>query len=188
MAPTSSTPTSSGPSALTYIKHAFLYHWNLLLFAGGAALAALSPWPDAALPILGGLELAYLTSLISIPRFRTAIDAKVAGEARQRAVSGVASPEAQQSLQRMIEGLPPASLRRFVTLRQRCFEMRDIASGVRGQTAGSLDSSESIRTPALDRLLFLFLKLLLSQDGLTRFLQTTSEKELQLRLEDMKTR
>jgi hypothetical protein len=182
------TPTSSGPSALTYIKHAFLYHWNLLLFAGGTALAALSPWPDAALPILGGLELAYLTSLISIPRFRTAVEAKVAGEARQRAASGETSPEAQQSLQRMVEGLPPASLRRFVTLRQRCFEMRDIASGVRGQAAGSLDSSESIRTPALDRLLFLFLKLLLSQDGLTRFLQTTSEKELDLRVQDMKTR
>ena len=57
MPPTSSTPSGSGQGALTYIKHAFLYHWNLLLFAGGTALAALSPWPDAALPILGGLEL-----------------------------------------------------------------------------------------------------------------------------------
>src|SRR5262245_47394046 len=166
--------TSRGTSALTYVKHAFLYHWNLLLFAGGAALAALSPFPDAALPIVGGLELAYLTGLIAVPRFRTAIDAKIAAQARERATSGASNPQAQQSLQRMVESLPPASMRRFVTLRQRCFEMRDIATGVRGQTSGQIDSSESIRTPALDRLLFLFLKLLLSQDGLARFLQTTS--------------
>jgi len=84
MAPTSDPASGRGAGALTYIKHAFLYHWNLLLFGGAAVLAALSPFPDAALPIVGGLELAYLTGLIAMPRFRTAIDAKIASEARER--------------------------------------------------------------------------------------------------------
>jgi uncharacterized coiled-coil protein SlyX len=88
----------------------------------------------------------------------------------------------------MIESLPQASVARFVALRQRCFEMRDIASRVRGQTTASSDSSESIRTPALDRLLFLFLKLLMSQAGLDRFLRSASEKELSARLEETKAR
>ena len=44
--------------------------------------------------------------------------------------------------------------------------MRDIASRVRGQTSAGGDSGDSIRTPALDRLLFLFLKLLMTQAGL----------------------
>ena len=123
-----------------------------------------------------------------MPRFRTAIDAKRRREGARGDRHGARRPSAQQSLQRMIESLPPASVLRFVALRQRCFEMRDIASGVRGQAAGTSDSSESIRTPALDRLLFLFLKLLMSQAGLDRFLRSASEKELSARLEETKAR
>jgi hypothetical protein len=180
--------SSRGTGVLTYVKHAFLYHWNLLLLLGGAGLGALSPWPDAVLPIVGGLELAYLTSLIAMPRFRTAIDAKLASEARERPSDRAMDVSSQQSLQRMLESLPQAALARFIRLRQRCFEMRDIASGVRGQTAGTNDSADSVRTPALDRLLFLFLKLLMSQNGLDRFLRSTSEQELSARLDDVRTR
>ena len=50
---------SSGSGLREYVKHAFLYPWNLLFFVGGAALAAMSPHPDAFLPIIGGLELAF---------------------------------------------------------------------------------------------------------------------------------
>src|SRR5438046_10225279 len=66
--------------------------------------------------------------------------------------------------------------------------MRAMASCVRGQTAGTSDSADSVRTPALDRLLFLFLKLLMSQNGLDRFLRSTSEQELKARLDDVQTR
>jgi len=168
---------------LSYFKHAFLYHWNLLFFLGGTAAAVMSPWPDALIPIVGALELVYLTGLTALPRFRTAIDAKLASEARGSGARAAEGP-AQDSLQRMLEALPPLSLRRFLLLRQRCFEMRDIASGVQGRTAASSssDSADAIRTPALDKLLFLFLKLLMSQAGLERFLKSTSEPELTLRL------
>jgi len=170
---------------LAYIKHGVLYRWNLLLFLGGAGLAALSPWPDAVLPILAGLEVAYLTALLAMPRFRTGVDAIEAGSAR----AGVtATPAAQPSLGKMIASLPAASLRRFVMLRQRCFDMRSIASGVRGQSVHAVDTATAIGTPALDRLLFLFLKLLLTQDALDRFLRSTSDPELTERLADMETR
>ena len=68
-------PNDTGSKLRDYVKHAFLYPWNLLFFLGGAALAAMSPRPDAFFPIIGALALAYLTGLSSIPRFRTAIDA-----------------------------------------------------------------------------------------------------------------
>lgn len=178
-------PNDSGPGLRDYVKHAFLYPWNLLFFFGGAALAAMSPQPDALLPIIGGLELAYLTGLSSIPRFRTAIDAKIAAKARGTRPEAAATTSGQ-SLDRILESLPAPALRRFLLLRQRCFEMRSIASGVRGQ-AGP-DSAESIRTPALDRLLYLFLRLLVSQNGLDRFLRSTSEKELDAKLADVRTR
>ena len=179
---------SPGPGLRDYVKHAFLYPWNLLFFLGGAALAVLSPHPDAFLPIIGGLELAYLTGLSSIPRFRTAIDAKLAAKARAGRASSGASSSSQQSLERILESLPAPALRRFLLLRQRCFEMRSIASGIRGQADASPDSAESIRTPALDRLLYLFLRLLVSQNGLDRFLRSTSEKDLAAKLADVRTR
>ena len=179
---------SRGAGLGDYVKHAFLYPWNLLFFLGGAALAAMSPHPDAFIPIIGGLELAYLTGLSSIPRFRTAIDAKIAAKARGGRGNSTTSSSSQQSLERILESLPAPALRRFLLLRQRCFEMRSIASGVRGQADTSADSAESIRTPALDRLLYLFLRLLVSQNGLDRFLRSTSEKDLETRLADVRTR
>jgi len=183
-------PVSTGRTASlgAYLKAAFFYHWNLLFVVGGGALAALSGKPDALLPIVGGLEIAYLTGLLAMPRFRTAIDARAAAKEREATATARVDPSAQQSLRRMIDSLPAASAARFVALRERCFEMRDIASRIRGQTSGGSDSGDSIRTPALDRLLFLFLKLLMSQAGLDRFLRSASEKELSARLEETKAR
>lgn len=178
-----------GPGLKDYVKAAFLYHWNLLLFLGGLGLAAVSPYPDALIPIVGGLELAYLTALSSMPRFRTAIDAKLAKEAREAKTTDRApTVSSQENLERIIESLPTPSLRRFLALRQRCFEMRSITSGVRGQAHTGADSADSIRAPALDRLLYLFLRLLVSQDGLDRFLKSTSERELEAKVTDVRAR
>jgi len=180
--------SDDSPGMLTYVKHAFLYHWNMLFFVGGLVASALSPAPGAFIPILTGLEIAYLTGLSSIPRFRTAIDAKVAAAKRRQALGGRGDEDTQQSLERLLGTLPPNALRRFLALRNRCFEMRSIASGVRAHVGSTEDSSDNIRTPALDRLLFLFLKLLVTQNVLTRFVESTSEKELAGRVEDVKIR
>jgi hypothetical protein len=174
-----------------YLKAAFLYRWNLLLYFGAMAFAAMSPAPDALLPIITGLEIAYLTGLSSMPRFRTAIDAKLAKETRDAAAGkGKKGAPVMDSLQRMLDTLPPASLQRFLGLRQRCFEMRDIATGVQGRATSRSgdDSADSIRTPALDKLLFLFLKLLMSQAGLNRFLKSTTEAELQSQLSNVQAK
>jgi hypothetical protein len=89
----------------------------------------------------------------------------------------------------MLRKLPPESLRRFQALRLRCLDMRDIGHRVRAQSALTRDpATDSIRTPALDRLLYLFLKLLVSQEGLRRFLDSTSEGELKLRADDIRVR
>src|SRR5688500_8275430 len=186
--PTTPARRSGAAGVTDYLKHAFLYHWNLLLFFGGAGIAALSPWPDALLPIIGALELTYLTGLMATQRFRTAIDAKLAKTKRGKTALAKVDAAAEQSLQRLVESLPPESRRRFIALRQRCAEMRDIAYGVRGHAADAPDSAESIRTPALDRLLFLFLRLLVSQQGLERFLKSTNEQELARRVEETKQR
>jgi hypothetical protein len=138
------------------------------------------------LPLVAAGELTYLTGLISVPRFRAAIDAKVhaAGKATA-ASSGASTAPPAVSLVTMLKGLPADARTRFERLHARCLEMRGIAAGVRG-AAGEQNSAEEIRTPGLDRLLWLFLRLLLSKAALDRFLQTMNEQEISTRLADLR--
>lgn len=170
-----------------YLLEAFLFRWNLLLFLGGTAAAALTPFPDLLLPLVGAAELSYLAGLVSIPRFRAAIDARV--HARRTGKPYV--PEAQQppaSLVTMLAGLPAAERARFERLHGRCVEMRKIAAGVRGASGDHPGSAEDIRTPGLDRLLWLFLRLLVSRSALDRFLAAMDEKDLNARLVDLRAK
>jgi hypothetical protein len=64
--------------------------------------------------------------------------------------------------------------------------MRGIAAGVRGTAGNQPTSAEEIRTPGLDRLLWLFLRLLLSKAALDRFLKTMDGQEISARLEDLR--
>jgi hypothetical protein len=164
-----------------YLREAFLFRWNVLFFAGGVAAAAMTPVAAGLLPLVAAAELTYLAGLISIRRFRAAVDAKVHAAGRtQEPAAAAAAP----SLVSMLTGLPPDARARFERLHTRCLEMRAIAAGVRGAAGEQAGSAEEIRTPGLDRLLWLFLRLLLSKTALDRFLQATNEREIAARLEE----
>jgi len=169
-----------------YFRAAFIQPWNLLLFFGAIGLSVASGTADTLAPFIMAAELAYVTGLSAMPRFRTAIDAKIAKQ--ERGAEATINPDAEETLQRMVASLPNTALRRFLSLRQRCYEMRDIAAGVRGQMHEGEVAADAMRSSSLDRLLFLFLKLLVSQAGLERFLNTTSDRELELRLADVQAR
>lgn len=168
-----------------YLKHAFLYRWNLLAFLGSSAAALLMPRPDVFLPLVAAAEIAYLAGLVSHPRFRAAIDARMHQAEKEAAAEPSATP-VTRSVGEIVSALPPEARRRFETLHGRCNEMRRIAQDVRGRTSGGNEAGEEIRTPALDRLLWVFLRLLFSQDALARFLRSTSEQEIRGRLEDLR--
>src|SRR5262245_12410691 len=88
-----------------YLREAFLFRWNLLSFFGGAAAAALTPGSlsQVLLPLVAAGELSYLAGLVSLPRFRAAIDVKVAGAGRVPAPAVPAAPP--PSLRTMLGGL-----------------------------------------------------------------------------------
>jgi hypothetical protein len=173
-----------GATTSEYLKEAFFFRWNLLFFLGGTAAAALTPLAPVLLPLVGAGELAYLAGLISVPRFRAAIDAKV--HARRQG-SPAATPGAPTpSLSTMLNSLPSESRTRFEQLHSRCLEMRGIAAGVRGTAGNQTGAAEEIRTPGLDRLLWLFLRLLLSKAALDRFLKTMDGQEISHRLEEVR--
>jgi len=175
----------TGADLKDYLREAFLFRWNLLFFLGAAAGAALTPLPAVLLPLVAAGELTYLAGLITIPRFRAAIDAKVhASASRQKADAAPQQPA--PSLVAMLGGLPPEARRRFERLHARCVEMRAIAAGVRGAAGDAGGTAEEIRTPGLDRLLWLFLRLLLSKTALDRFLATMNNAEITSRLEQLR--
>ena len=178
-------PLRQGAGLGRYLKEAFLYRWNLLLFLGGSAAAILTPRPDVVFPLVAAAEIAYLVGLVSRPRFRDAVDAQ-AYQAEKEAAAVPGQAPVSRSVGEIMASLPPEARRRFEGLHGRCNEMRRIAQDVRGRTAGGAEAGEEIRTPALDRLLWVFLRLLVSQDALARFLKSTSEQEIRARLEELR--
>ena len=187
--PTREEPERAAPQGAgmqDYLKEAFLFRWNLLFFLGGTAAAAMAPVAAALLPLVAAGELLYLAGLVSVPRFRAAIDAKVhaAGKGGREPDRQPAQPA--QSLVTMLAGLPNDARTRFEGLHARCVEMRGIAAGVRGAAGEERGAPEEIRTPGLDRLLWLFLRLLLSKTALDRFLRTMNEREITARAEELR--
>lgn len=172
---------TAGAGLGEYLKRAFLYRWNLLLFLGSVAAGLLSPWPDAVLPLVMAGELVYLGGLVSMPRFRDAVDAQIHKESQRPRIQGSGTV---QPLADIVNLLLPESRRRFETLRSRCLEMRSIARGIGQHTS----ATEDLNTPALDRLLWIFLRLLLSQQSIEQFLRSTSAEQIRARIEEAKAK
>jgi len=173
---------------LRYLKEAFTFRWNLLIFGGAAAAAAIIA-PDILLPLVAAGEVAFLTALSSVPRFQGAIDARVHkenGVLGQLESGPKATSKPQVSLLATISALDPKARRRFLELRKRCGTMNKIAKGVRGQQAST--TGRDMRTPGLERLLWVFLRLQVSDKALQSFLAETDEDEISKGLIDLETR
>ena len=168
-----------------YLKEAFLFRWNLLLFLGGAGRRRddADGRRHAAARDGGGDDLP------GRPRVDSAIPRRHRREG-PRGAPGTARPPAAAtaapSLVSMLAGLPADARQRFERLHARCVEMRAIAVGVRGAAGSDSGSAEEIRTPGLDRLLWLFLRLLLSKTALDRFLDTMRNEDIVARLEQLR--
>ena len=167
-----------------YLKAAFINRWNLLALFGGAGFAVLTGYPDVLLPLVLAGEAAYIGLLGSHPRFQKYVDAKAAKELR--AESNVTS---QKMLEHITKTLPQESLRRFEMLRNECLQLRQIELELRnpGKTRAELPLDE-FQAEGLDRLLWIYLRLLYTEFALARFLQATSEKSIQQSISQLDAR
>ncbi|MDX2089509.1 MAG: hypothetical protein SFX73_16770 [Kofleriaceae bacterium] len=175
-----------------YLKEAFMFRWNLLLFGGAAAAAVVSGHADIALPLVAAAEVTYLAGLTTLPRFQAAIDSKVRAEERGLTGKPAQTPEdkgaARDRILEVLKSLTEDRRSRFLRLRARCVEMSRIANAVRGDTRDASGASAELRTPALDRLLWVFLRLLLSEQAIARFLQAADEGTIDKTVGDLKAR
>ena len=162
-----------------YLKAAFLYKWNLLAFLGGLGFSILSGDPGVGLALLAAGELTFLTLLGTNSKFQKYVDAREASKERLKQAAS-----ANQALKKVLRSLPRESIERFEELRTRCEELRQIAldRGRPGRSTG-VDSLAQVQLQGLDRLLWIYLKLLFSQYSLRRFFQKTQRPHIQ---EDIK--
>ena len=177
---------------LRYLKEAFMFRWNLLFLGGATAAAFVSGHYDIALPIVAAAEVTYLAGLSTLPRFQGAIDAKARAEERKGGGPGRNTNEsnvnARDKILEVLKSLTEDRRSRFLRLRARCVEMSRIANAVRGETRDSSGASTELRTPALDRLLWVFLRLLLSEQAISRFLQAADQAGIDKTVTDLKVR
>jgi chemotaxis protein histidine kinase CheA len=175
-----------------YLREALFFRWNLIFLGAAAVGAAVSGHPQVAVPLVAAAEITYLAGLVSLPRFQAAIDAKKRAEERGSSVGTVADPQSQLSARERIlavlRSLSEDRRARFLRLRARCVEMERLANAVAGRTNDPSGASNDLRAPALDRLLWVFLRLLLSDQAIARFLTAADENTIDKSISDLRAR
>ncbi len=153
-----------------YLQSAFLNRWNLLFFGGASVFAYLTGKPEFFLPLVLAGEIAYVGLLGTHPKYQRYVEAQEAKVTR-----GDGFQSAEQILQQIVKSLPSAALQRFEALRDRCLELRRLSVAMKDPVqATSPPPLESLQLQGLDRLLWIFLRLLYTQHSLGKFLEKTS--------------
>jgi phage terminase Nu1 subunit (DNA packaging protein) len=168
---------------LKYLKAAFINRWNLLAFCGGMAFAMISGQADVAMPLVLAAEAAYLSLVGTHPKFQNYVDVQNAQANRQRA-----SQSKEKTLAHILRSIPRSSYERFEQLRARCLELRQIAEdlkqpGIVGQTP-----LDSLQLAGLDRLLWVYLRLLFTHHSLALFLERTKVDLIRRDIERLENR
>ena len=160
---------------IKYIKTAFWNRWNILALLAGTGVAVLSGHPDIVGALMLAAEVAYLGMLGTHPKFQKYVDAQAHKAERERA-----GETKQQMLERLTSSLPRELRDRYDRLRQRCIDLHQIATNIR-RTSGDrfTGSLDNMQLEGLDRLLWIFLRLLYTRHALSQFLEHTNVRAIE---------
>ena len=156
------------------LKRAFKWHWNLLALGAGVVIGLLSDSPDIILPMVAASELAYIGFLGLNPRFQNVLRGKKA----------LRTADDHMRLHRLVNFLSTTDRHRFETLQKRCKQLTELQYSM--DTQGKHAGGREFRSASLDKLLWLFLKLLHHKTGIERFLSQTDRGELGDKLAEAK--
>lgn len=165
-----------------YIRKAFYFHWNLLALATGIAVGIISGRPDVVFPALLALEVLYLAFLSSNKRFQDAVDAEL-----RKMEEGV-QLSSEQKLERILATLNNQDRRRYHRLKDLCLELRRIADKVKSGTEAELAVRSNVQVNNINRLLWMYLKLLYFKNALESFFAAISEEDIKARIHRTKKR
>lgn len=166
-----------------YLKKAFLFHWNLLAVGAGTLLGFISGRPDVVLPLVGAGEVLYLAVLSTHPKFRDAVDAQ-----NLKSRESSQEEEAIRKSKMMLSALSYDDRQRYERLRSLCVQLRKIAKGVAGEPEHEVGLIDDMRSSGINKLLWIYLKLLYSKASLEKFFRTIDEREIEGEIEKIKAR
>jgi hypothetical protein len=151
-----------------YVAKAFVFHWNLLMVFAAIALAVISGKTGVILPLAAAVEIIYLAALSTNPRFRKLTDATEQYDDTPR----ISSPKTE----RILSALSDQDRRQFGGLKDLCLELRRITLRVK---EGESKNITEIKDDGINRLLWIYLKLLHSKGVLESFFKTIDRKEIE---------
>lgn len=157
-----------------YLKAAFANHWNLLALFGSVGFGLLSGVGDIVLPFILAAEAAYLGLLGTHPKFQSYVDAQAAKVARDQTAAVT-----DKTLKEILASLPRDSVQRFKQLRDRCLELRQIAMKLKSSDPVDGGRLDQFQVAGLDRLLWIYLRLLFTEFALGEFLKRTERRGIE---------
>ncbi len=169
---------------LKYFKIAFKNRWNLLALMAGTGVSLISGRPDIGFPLLLAAEAAYLAVVGGNSKFQTYVDTL---QHQQKRVSR--SRQNEHVLRRMMRSLPRDLRDRYNQLQDRCQDLHAIAADLQQHQQDHLDNSlKSLQVQSLDRLLWIYLRLLFTYHSLQKFLNKTSIQRITSDIERIERR
>jgi len=166
---------SSDDGLGSMMKRAFMWHWHLLALGSAVTLSVFSGNMDRFFPVVMAGELIYLFFLGTQTRFQKVLKA----EGMQQSASQ--NTATRVDLNRFLSFLTPRDRGRFDSLRQRAADLLELRRRMESKEGDP--SAERFRSDSLDRMLWIFLKLLHQRSGLDRFLQSTKAEMIQAELD-----
>ncbi|MFK7817506.1 MAG: hypothetical protein AB8G99_02210 [Planctomycetaceae bacterium] len=163
-----------------YIKAAFSNKWNILALGGGLGFAALSGVPDVAVPIVLAAEVGYLGLLGTHEKFRKHVDAQEHKKTRARD-----NKDVKDNLRKIMLELPRKTKDRYKDLADRCAKLRRISENLHSTQSDALHEQQM---QGLERLLWMYLKLLYTEHTLEEFFDSTDEHRILKEIEELKER
>jgi len=157
----------------TYVKAVFHNRWNLLLLAGGAVAAFISGHADVFLALLAAAEVTFLIAVASNPRFQRSVDSQTGAVEAARSTESLL-----RRFNQLFYALSGEAQEQFNRMRKRCEALRPSAQPDSPPADAHLDSFAQSQAAGVDKLLWVYLKLLHTKTTLDRFLKTTDEDEI----------
>ena len=164
-----------------YIKAAVANPLNLLGVVGGLGASWYFGQPELGAAVVAA-ELAWLGFAVTSTPFRRHVDISEHQKAKADRTEA-----AERRMRRMLFQMPRGARDRYTRLMKQCDELRDITKQY--QIAQGADDNDLVmaemQLEGLDRLLWLFLKLLYTEHSLNRFFETTSIDEIEKELDEV---
>lgn len=154
------------------IKRAFKWHWNLLAVGAGVAYGLISGHHDMILPAVAAGEILYLGTLGLNARFQNVLRGKAWSD-RAKALS----LDMEERYRKLLSFLSPKDSMRFAMLRDRCARLLHLRKQINPEEA-----TDELESESLDRMLWLYLKLLREKSGLEQFLGGTQRAQIEREL------